>query len=439
MIDILIVDDDKDILPALTKLLKRDCLQIRTAESVHKAKEEIKKKIPDGLIVDLILADGSGLELIDILQNDATQIIIMTGFPTLDTAIVGLRSKAVDYLVKPIEMERLRNWLDGLCELTASPPILAQQGKDFSEMIGQAPSMERVYKMIEKVAPSNITVLLQGESGTGKEVAARAIHSLSNRSTLPMLALNCGAVNENLIGDDLFGHERGGFTGANKLHKGYFERADGSTLFLDEITEMPIDLQSHFLRVLETSKLVRIGGNTEIKTDVRLIAATNRDPHEAVTSNKMREDLFYRLAVFPIILPPLRERKPDIPLLVNFFLAQFNKSSGIEKTIEQQALRYLENLPWPGNIRQLRNAVQSAHLISASIIKEEDFQCYPQPNVHEKKPIDNHEITLELVEQRLITKTLEENKGNKKITAEVLGISLKTLYNKLKKYEELQS
>jgi DNA-binding NtrC family response regulator len=243
-----------------------------------------------------------------------------------------------------------------------------------------------------------------------------------------------------LIADELFGHERGGFTGADKLRKGYFERAHGGTLFLDEVTEMPIDLQAHLLRVLETGEFSRIGGETLIKSDVRVIAATNRDPHEAITSGKMREDLYYRLAVFPIHLPSLKDRGKDIEILTKYFIQQFNNANRQNKTISQETLDYLQTLPWPGNIRELKNAILRAHLIADDEITKSDFDAqFSHPNKTETSTQFPSTTYIDQVERQMIMATLEEYHGNKRLAAEVLGISLKTIYNKLKKYQSSQN
>ena len=439
MLDILIVDDDQAIVSALNEMLTKRGASVRAASSLAGAKEELSKKIPDGLLVDLVLPDGSGLDLTRFLQREATQYIIMTGHPSLNSAIEGVRNNADDYLIKPIELNRLKIWLDGLVSNEDKESAGAANSQNhFSGMIGHSIALQRVQKLIEKVAPSNISVLLQGESGTGKEVAARMIHQLSPHHDKPMLSLNCGSANENLIADELFGHERGGFTGANRQHRGYFERAHGTTLFLDEITEMPIDLQAHLLRVLETGKFVRIGGDKEIKTNVRLVAATNRDPHEAIAAGKLREDLYFRLAVFPIRLPALRERREDIPDLVKYFVDVFNQTMNMDKTIDLETILYLESLSWPGNIRQLKNSVQRAHLLADKEIQSIHFDLDEHasalfPPVNVKK--DQEQISIDQVERRLILSKLEEYNGNKKQAAEALGISLKTIYNKLKKYQ----
>lgn len=436
ILDIMIVDDDPNLFPALEKILGAMDVTVRTSVSIEDAKQQLQVKIPDGLLIDLVLPDGSGLELVDFLKEEDTQIIIMTGYPSLDSAISGLRSNAVDYLIKPLEIARVRAWVKRLQsehQLSAGMPENVRENSGFSGMIGSSRAIQRVCRLIEKVALSEITVLLQGESGTGKEVAARAIHQLSTRKDKPLLAFNCGAVNESLIADDLFGHERGGFTGANKQHKGYFERAHGCTLFLDEVTEMPIDLQAHLLRVLETGKLVRIGGDTEIMTDVRLIAATNRDPQKAVAEGKLREDLYYRLAVFPIQLPPLRERLEDIGELAHYFIHQLNETDGRSKTVTLDTINYLQTLNWKGNIRQFRNAIQRAHLLAENELRIADFEEFSPADL--KVPSVAADRSIGSVERQLILATLEKHEDNKKTAAEELGISLKTLYNKLKKYE----
>lgn len=438
MLDILVIDDDPVMLLTLKEYFCKRSFNVRTSASLLEARSEIAKKMPDGLLVDLVLPDGSGLELINDLSNTPAQIIIMTGFPSVDTAIASVRGNAVDYLVKPVELGRLQNWLQGLIAETdqiMDQPKRTKENIIVSSMIGSSPVMQRVNKMIEKVAPSDVTVLLQGESGTGKELMAQAIHQSSFRKDKSLLTLNCGAANENLLGDELFGHERGGFTGANKLHKGFFERAHGGTLFLDEVTEMPIDLQAHLLRVLETGEFIRIGGDTVIKTDVRIIAATNREPREAIASGKMREDLYYRLAVFPIHLPALRDRGKDIELLVKHFIHEFNKSTGWNKSITQEALDYLQTLLWPGNIRELRNAVQRAHLIAENEIEKIDFDHQLNHYSIQDSTAPLSSSSIDQAERAMILRTLDEYNGNKRLAADALGISLKTIYNKLKKYQ----
>jgi transcriptional regulator with PAS, ATPase and Fis domain len=289
------------------------------------------------------------------------------------------------------------------------------------------------------VAPNDATVLLQGESGTGKDLAAVSIHDLSNRAEKPFLALNCGAVPESLIGNELFGHERGGYTGATRQHKGYFERANGGTLFLDEITEMPLDLQVNLLRVLETGKLTRLGGDREVSVDVRLVAATNRDPKEAVNNGKLREDLYYRLMVFPITLPPLRERPGDVALLAQRLLAELNEQYGTSKRLTPAALEFLTSYAWPGNVRELKNSMQRAHILAENEIEAHQFAQLSDLRHNEGEDAQAVALTtgvsLEEAERKLIFATLDRLRGNKRLAAKTLGVSLKTLYNKLKRYQ----
>jgi DNA-binding NtrC family response regulator len=307
-------------------------------------------------------------------------------------------------------------------------------------MLGNSRAMQELYGQICKVAPVDATVLVAGESGSGKEMVARTLHQFSRRRRNPFLPLNCGAISGQLIESELFGHEVGSFTGAQHLHQGYFERANGGTLFLDEITEMPLELQVKLLRVLETGSFIRVGGNQETKVDVRVIAATNRSLEEAVADRKMREDLFYRLNVFPLHVPPLRERETDLELLAAHFLAQFNELHGNSKSFGTQTLDCLKNYIWPGNVRELKNVIQRAFIVANESITP---SCLPEEILRatsgeaRARPCSlGVEVGLPLseAERRLILATLETYGGDKKKAAEVLGISLRTLYNRLDTY-----
>jgi DNA-binding NtrC family response regulator len=293
--------------------------------------------------------------------------------------------------------------------------------------------MQRVYDMISKVAPTDATVLLLGETGTGKELMAETIHGLSRRHKEPFLPINCGAVSPNLIESELFGHERGSFTGADRQHKGYFERANRGTLFLDEITEMPPELQVKLLRVLETGKVTRIGGNEAFSVDVRVIAATNRRPEEAVAKGKLREDLHYRLNVFPIGLPPLRDRREDVELLAQHFLASLNKEHDTAKEFTRPAVNRLKSHNWPGNVRELKNLVHRAFILADEHIGLDALPLGVQESSGSSLNVKVG-TSLGEAERRLILATLEDCEGDKKKAAEVLGISLKTLYNRLNLY-----
>jgi DNA-binding NtrC family response regulator len=296
--------------------------------------------------------------------------------------------------------------------------------------------MKKLYQMIKKVAPTDATVLLVGESGTGKELVANTIHQLSARKGKPFLAINCGAIPENLIEAELFGYERGSFTGANRMHRGYFERANDGTLLLDEITEMTPELQVKLLRVLETGTYTRVGGDQENKARVRVIAATNRQPQTAVADGQLREDLMYRLSVFPIELPPLRERGEDVELLAQHFLDVLNQEQGTDKRLSSEAVRVLSNHVWPGNVRELQNVIQRAFILADETVELDGLikpVATPMPLVGNRLQFAVGTPLAE-AEKHMIFAALDHYDGNKKKTAEALGLSLKTLYNRLSEY-----
>ncbi|WP_151636659.1 sigma-54 interaction domain-containing protein [Noviherbaspirillum aerium] len=307
----------------------------------------------------------------------------------------------------------------------------------FGIMHGTSSVMERLYQQVERVAATDATVLLVGESGTGKEVIANAIHHASRRVEQPFVAVNCGAIPAHLIEAALFGHEKGSFTGAVKQHIGYFEHASGGTLFLDEITEMPVDMQVKLLRVLECGKFLRVGGDEEVKVDVRLVAATNRDLDTAVKQGNLREDLMYRLAVFPIRIPPLRERGSDIEALAHHFLNELNEKSKAQKIFSRSSLDVIRSYSWPGNVRELKNVVHRAYIIGTDTLNIEDCisdLSTKKPTVHEGYLNFFVGTPLADAQKEIILATLKHYSGNKRLTAEALGISLKTLYNRLKEY-----
>jgi transcriptional regulator with PAS, ATPase and Fis domain len=300
-------------------------------------------------------------------------------------------------------------------------------------LIGVSPAVQKVYDLMVKVAPTDATVFVSGESGTGKELVAQTIFELSSRRQRPFIPVNCGAIPLTLIESELFGHERGSFTGATQLRRGCFERASGGTLFLDEITEMPIELQVKLLRVLESGSVVRVGGDVAVPVDVRLIAATNRVPLEAVRDGKLREDLYYRINVFPIVLPPLRDRDGDAVLLATHFLESLNETHGTSKKLSATAHDRIRKCPWRGNVRELKNELHRAFIMSDKVIELSDLPAAPDP----APPTTEVGGSLEESERKLILGTLEQCGGDKKRAAQILGISLKTLYNRLHLYSEI--
>src|SRR5688572_23823451 len=367
----LIVDDDEDFRASVAALAKREGFETRLAGTLEEARKIMIDSPPDLVVADLRLPDGHGLELLagGIPASD-TEFVVVTGNASVETAIRAIREGALDYLPKPFEPAKLTGVLANVArtrglkrELSGLRWQLRRLGR-FGKLVGSSPPMQEVYNLIARVAPTNATVLVVGESGTGKELVAETLHTLSRRKDKPLFAVNCGAVSPNLIESELFGHEKGSFTGADRRHLGYFERAAGGTLLLDEITEMNPELQVKLLRVLESGRFLRVGGNDSIEADVRILAATNRDLGEAVENGALREDLYYRLNVFTITLPPLRERGTDVQLLAQHFLEELNAAEGTQKRWSPQALNAIAERAWRGNVRELRNAVHQAFILA---------------------------------------------------------------------------
>jgi DNA-binding NtrC family response regulator len=446
MPDALLIDDDVDHLRGLAELVEREGFATRTAGTLAAARGVLEQYVPDVILTDLVLPDGSGMDLLkDVDGTSKTEMVLITGHASVESAIEALRIGVADYLTKPVDLPRLKSVLGNVArtlefkqEIGSLRGELRKLGR-FGRLIGASTTMQRVYDLIGKVAPTDATVLLTGESGTGKELASETIHELSRRRRGPFLAINCGAVSPNLIESELFGHERGSFTGAGQRHRGHFERAATGTLFLDEITEMPIELQVKLLRVLETGNVLRIGGDAPIETDVRVIAATNRSPVQAVQEGKLREDLYYRLNVFPIQLPPLREREGDVTLLAQHFLHALNDHEATRKRLSPAVIEQLERYDWPGNVRELKNAIHRAFILSD---EEVTTACLPgevgapAPSLGGAgTPQLKVGTSLDEAERQLILATLEHFEGDKKKAADVLGISLKTLYNRLNLYK----
>ncbi|MEM5328262.1 sigma-54 dependent transcriptional regulator [Paraburkholderia sp. JHI2823] len=441
---VLIVDDDAQTREALAAVVSEDGLTTAQAGDLREARIQLVRQMPDVVFTDLKLPDGSGTDLFEDLDpRSGVELVVITGHASVETAVDALKSGAIDYLVKPINLQRVKAILNRLpragdlkAEIGTLRGELRRMGR-FGLMLGNSSTMQEVYDQISRVAPTPASVMLVGESGTGKEVAAQTIHQLSLRRKHEFLAVNCGAISPNLIESEMFGHERGSFTGAERQHKGYFERANGGTLFLDEITEMPIELQVKLLRVLETGMFMRVGTTKEIETDVRLIAATNRDPEDAVAEGKLRLDLYHRLNVFPISLPPLRERGKDVELLAQAFLDELNERHGTKKQFPAAVREMLATYPWPGNVRELKNYVQRAHIMSGN---DGDYTATVPLQISLSKPIAGTAVTIPFgtsladADRQLILATLEQCGGVKTRAAEILGISLKTLYNRLVEY-----
>ena len=439
----LVVDDDSNFLLPLAELVEREGFTTSVASSLKDARALIRSKLPDLVLIDLFLPDGQGIDLLEDLDaGSATEVVLVTGHASVDTAVQSLRRGASDYLTKPVDIPRLKTVLAGVSrahalrqEVGTLRAELRKLGR-FGSLVGASPAMQKIYDLINRVAPTDATVLLTGESGTGKELVSETLHTLSRRRQAPFLPLNCGAISPSLIESELFGHERGSFTGADRTHRGYFERAAGGTIFLDEITEMPFELQVKLLRVLETSSVIRIGGERPVPVDVRVIAATNRPPEEAVTQGKLREDLLYRLKVFPLHLPPLRERGDDVELLSEYFLGLLNKAEGTAKRFSRAAMQRLRTHTWPGNVRELKNLVHHVFILADDEIGVDSLpsdlngaEPHRSASLHVKVG-----ISLAEADRRLILATLNEFAGDKRRAADVLGISLKTLYNRLKTY-----
>ena len=444
----LIVEDDRDSAEALGELIKAEGYSTAAATTIAEARQQILLRSPDVILLDLLLPDGSGMELFEEVEEIAdSEVVLVTGHASLDTSIQALRLGAADYLTKPINVRQLKSVLTRLMPPGALKTRIASLEKDVSEvgrfgrLWGRSTAMQEVYRRIGRVAGTAVNVLVTGESGTGKEYVARTIHDLSRRRDRAFLPVNCGAISPQLIESEMFGHEKGSFTGAARQHRGYFERADGGTLLLDEITEMPADLQVKLLRVLETGTLLRIGGDEPVDIDVRIVAATNRVPSEAVAAGKLREDLFYRLNVFDIHLPPLRERLDDVELLANHFLAELNAREQTSKRLSPPAVEALADYHWPGNVRQLLNAVQRAFILAEGNVVDADCLNFDASHALADPEPEGTRVTVSVgtaisdMERRLIYATLNHCKGRREKAAEMLGVSPKTLYNRLREYE----
>jgi len=437
MANVLLVDDEPDFVAAAKEMLQLHGHTVASAERLESARRLLGGTVPDVLLLDLMLPDGNGLELLEELRaSPVKRVVFITGHPGIKSLIKNLSGPSVSYLTKPIGSTELLRTVE--TDATTEGSIATVNGNlHFGCLIGESPAMLAVYEQIEKVARTPSPVLILGETGTGKELVAESIHRASGRPG-QFVAVNCGSLSRELAASELFGHEKGSFTGAVRRHPGFFKRADGGTLFLDELAEMPLELQPHFLRVLETGSVLPVGSEREVPIDARTVAATNRDPKKAIAEKALREDLYYRLSVFPITLPPLRSRIQDVPLLVEHFLGQAQTASGPEtRRFAAEDSARLRAYQWPGNVRELRHVVLRAAIMTdpseSTLRLPERFDSpFNEPNGQQGLAIGR---SIRDVERELIMRTLEHLGGDKRAAAETLGISLNTLYNRLNAYE----
>ena len=439
-VKILVVDDEAIVRESLGDWLKDADYQVFTAESGHEALKVIEREKPVIMIADLVMPSMDGIELMKRAKErqPGIEVIIITAYASIPTAITAMKEGAYDYIEKPFCPERAELLVKKLAEhqeLIEENLSLRQRLEDryhFENIITKSSKMQRLIELIKVVGKSNATVLITGESGTGKELVARATHSQSSRHNKPFIAVSCAALPESLLESELFGHEKGSFTGAYTQKKGKFEFANGGTIFLDEVGEMSANIQVHLLRVLEEKEFTRVGGNEPIRVDLRVISATNKDLRKAIEEQEFREDLYYRLNVVNIELPPLRERKEDIPLLAEHFLNKFAADNRKEVTgFSPDAMEFLLGYDWPGNVRELENAIERAVILAKdSLITVADL---PQENLSLVRLASTGK-NLKEVEKNHILNVLRKTGGNYSEAARILGISRMTLYNKAKEY-----
>ncbi len=446
---ILVVDDEKGVANMLQIALSQEGHDVKVAYSGREALESASETMPDVAIVDVRMEDMNGLELLSALREigDVT-VIVMTAYASVESAIEALRKGAFDYIIKPFDLDEMKLVVSKAFDyrrLQHENIKLREEVEKYrksEKLIGEHPSFRAVLEKVRIIARTDSTVMIYGESGTGKELIAREIHSLSNRSDGPFIAINMASIPEDLLESELFGHKKGAFTGATSDKKGLFVAANGGTLFLDEISETSPKLQAKLLRVIETKEITPLGSTRPIKVNVRILAATNKDLKRLVQEKKFREDLFYRLNVITIKLPPLRERKSDIPLLVDYFVRKYSLKHGLPpKKFSREALDLLQRYPWPGNVRELEHVVEQALILSQTdVIGPDDLPdelrrgaAGMKGEVFERFLSDGL-LSLEKLEERYIKFVLDATQWDKKRAAAILGIDLSTLYRKLTKY-----
>ncbi|HVR30514.1 MAG TPA: sigma-54 dependent transcriptional regulator [Thermoanaerobaculia bacterium] len=436
---ILVVDDEEAMREVLHERLESWGYEVSTAADGAGAERRLSTFDPDAVLSDVVLPDVSGLDLLRLIRSAgrARPVVLITAHGTVELAVEAMKGGAADFLTKPVDHERLRALFDGMAS-SLEETRRAAEAEGLGELVGTSKPMRDVFKLIREIASTDVAVLITGESGTGKEVAADTIHSLSRRAAAPFIAVNCAAIPAELMESEIFGHEKGAFTGAVGQRQGCFEMSHGGTLFLDEIAEMPLALQPKLLRVLEDGKVRRVGGRGEILVDVRQLAATNQDPEEAIKKGSLREDLYYRLNVLRLHLPPLRERLEDVALLAGRFIERCNQRHGTQvEGLTPDARAALESYGWPGNVRELRNVLERGVVLAKSggIAMEHLPLFLREPGV---RPMEVIALplgtTVADAERELILKTLEQTGNNKAEAARWLGVDVKTIRNKLKSY-----
>ncbi len=419
--------------------------RVKQAKDAGQARDLVRSYNPKLVISDVVMPETSGLELLRSLMADepVRTIVLMTAHGTVDIAVEAIKQGAHDFLTKPLDYSKLKAILKAaeseiqLQQKSTRLTSRLEKDSGFGLFVGKSEAMKKVYRLIESVIPTDVSVLITGESGTGKELAARTIHEKGPRCDGPFVAINAAAIPSELVESEVFGHEKGAFTGATHLRQGCFELAHQGTLLLDEIGEMAEALQVKLLRVLEDGRIRRLGGKEELTVDVRVLAATNRDPDRAVQEGRMREDLYYRINVFTLHLPPLRERKTDIPLLVQHFVSRFNSKHDAEvQGVREETLEKLTAYPWPGNVRELSNVLERAVVLARSRwVETSHLPAYIQkPEDASKKIVLPVGTSARDAEKELILKTLQETGNNKAETSRRLGVDVKTIRNKLKSY-----
>lgn len=445
---ILIVEDEKNLREGLREALQSPGFRVITAENGFQAEEIVREGAVDLVISDLKMPGMSGLELLRQVHSfsPSTPFIMMTAYGTVDTAVEAMKAGAYDYLTKPVNLDQLELLVARSLkerDLERENIYLREQLQKqygLERLTGRSRAMEKVFELVRQVSNTNSTVLITGESGTGKEVVARAIHQQSFRKNKPFIAIHCAALAPSLLESELFGHEKGAFTGAVSRKKGKFEAADGGTVFLDEVNEIPLEMQVKLLRFLEMRELERVGGTESIPVDIRLLAASNADLEELVREGRMREDLYFRLNVVRLKLPPLRERPEDIPLLVREFIDELSRNNRKEiASITPEALRALQGYRWPGNVRELKNCLESMIVLAKGpVLDLEDLPPQIRP-VPAGPPAVRGEVNLRKLEKAAVAAALARADGNKKRASELLGVSRRTLYRKLKEYGLMES